>query len=167
MIIALIAMAIYGFSMSQLPPNASFMHISILTMMRSIFTILLAIPLAALVFAELDEEIFAHGYQTKNILRQLSATFAVSVSAVMLENQQIKHAATMTEHISSSNPNWVNYQAKMAAVLGNMDALKNLTIEQMEIYRQALFMACEDIFRWQGICAVVILVILLVQKRLR
>ena len=167
MIIALIAMSIYGFSMSVLPADASFMHISILTMMRSVFTILLAIPLAALVFSELDEEIFAHGYQTKNILRQLSATFAVSVSAVMLENPQIKHVSTMTEHISLSNPHWAQYKAKMAAVLANIDGLKELTLEQIDIYRQALFMACEDIFRWQGICAVVILVILLVQKRLR
>ena len=85
----------------------------------------------------------------------------------MLENQQIKHVATMTEHISVSNPHWAQYKAKMAAVLANIDGLKELTLEQIDIYRQALFMACEDIFRWQGICAVVILIILLVQKRLR
>ena len=143
MVFALIAMSMYGFCMSMLPADVNFTHITVLTMMRSMCNVLLVTPLAGVTFSELNEDIFAHGYQTKNILRQLSTTLAVSVSAVFLDARDSRHMM----HLA--------------------DASNQLTAVSAEIHHYALALACADFFRWQGICATVILIILLLQKRLR
>ncbi len=157
MVFALIAMSVYGVGMALLPADASMFDIGLLTAMRSVFTVLLVIPLAGLTFAELDEDIFAHGYQTKNILRQISATLAVSVGAVMVENQQLQHS------VAAKPGFWSSLQLQIGNITGHVDSVWVIS----DPYRHALYLACGDVFRWQGMAALAILLILLKQKRLR
>jgi MFS family permease len=128
---------------AQMSPHASTLDVLIGQSAKGLFGVLLAIPIAAVTFRELREEHLAHGYQTKNLLRQLSISWSSALAAVLLDNREVAVKDGLSQGLGQES-------GALAGVL-----------EQ-----RALISATQDLFLLLGALALFTALVLLLQRRL-
>lgn len=89
MLAGALAMALTAWWFAQLPADAGAGLLLPGLLCKGLFSVLLMLPVAGLTFRELGDERFAHGYQGKNLMRQIATSFASAVAAVLLHNRQL------------------------------------------------------------------------------
>lgn len=55
---------------------------------KGLFAVLLVMPVAGLTFRELGDARFAHGYQGKNLMRQVASSLSTAMAAVLLQERE-------------------------------------------------------------------------------
>ena len=128
---------------------------------------------AGLTFRDLGEERFAHGYQSKNLMRQVAGTFASALAAIGLQDRQFANYAQIAGHIDASGPqarSWIDgLQATLAAQGMSAEDARHTALATLShlVDQQALLMSCEDLYRLLAALALGAALIILVQRRLK
>lgn len=84
-----LAMVVSASLFAWLPADASPAALLPGLVAKGVFGVLLVLPVAGLTFRDLGEDAFAHGYQSKNLMRQLAGSFAAAVAAIALQQRQL------------------------------------------------------------------------------
>lgn len=153
-IAGLLIMAGAAWSFSSMPPGVSTYLLIPALAAKGLFGVLVVIPIAGLTFRGLSDDTFPHGYQSKNLMRQIASSFASALGAVLLQNRQIGiHASLATNALGDpdSATQW------MHGAPGELAAL---------IQHQALLMASEDMYRLVAVLSIVVALIILAQRRI-
>ncbi len=168
-----VAMALASFWLSRVPEDAPISALYGALVIKGFFGVLMVLPVAALTFRALDAKHFAKGYQSKNIMRQMMASFASAVAAVALQDSKFLHYTDLIGRVTPSNQaagTWLGsmqahfeqlgYTASQAhgAALAELSALVN---------QQALFMACQQLYQILAAVAAVAAVVVMTQRHLR
>ena len=168
-----LTMAAAAWWMSRLPPDAPIAALYGALAIKGCFGVLMVLPVAALTWRALDAQHFAKGYQSKNILRQMTASLASAVAAVALQDSQFVQHANLASRITPSNTTATDWIASTAQAFEHHGMLpeqaRHAALETLAqlVDHQAFFMACQQLYQWLAAVALVTGVIVLVQKKLR
>lgn len=139
---------------------------------KGLFGVMVIIPIAGLTFQSLAGDDFAHGYRSKNLIRQIASSFASAVGAVLLQNRQFA-VHTSLVHALGQRPaeaeQWM-HAMQTALVARGFDAGQAHAgaLAQLAaiVEQQARLIACEDLYRLIAALALGAAVFMLVQRRL-
>ncbi len=125
-------------------------------------------------FRDLGDERFAHGYQGKNLMRQIAGSFSTAIAAIALQDRQFVNYSQIAGTLSSrqrasdgldrracrpgSRPRACRLRAAHGAALAELARV----VEQ-----QSLLMSCEDMYRALAVMALGTAAIVLLQRRLK
>ncbi|MEO7129288.1 MAG: MFS transporter, partial [Rhodoferax sp.] len=133
----------------------------------------MVLPVASLTFRELGDERFAHGYQSKNLMRQIAGSFSTAFAAIGVQNRQFANTAQIASTVTPANPQAVNWldqvQAGFAAhglAPGQAHGAALAELSRL-VDQQALLMACQDMYRLLALLAFVTGAVVLLQRRLK
>ncbi|HBD32284.1 MAG TPA: MFS transporter, partial [Cupriavidus sp.] len=139
---------------------------------KGLFGVMVIIPIAGLTFGSLAGDDFAHGYRSKNLIRQIASSFASALGAVLLQNRQFA-VHTSLVHALGQRPaeteQWMHTMQAALAARGfepgqaHAGALAQLAAL---VDQQARLIACEDLYRLIAVLALAAAVFMLVQRRL-
>lgn len=166
-------MALAAFLFSQMPPGAPPATLLSALVAKGLFGVMLVLPVAGLTFRDLGDERFAHGYQSKNLMRQIAGSFSASIAAILLQDRQFANYAQLSGTVTDANPQarvWLDgIQAGLVA--HGVPAGEGRGAAMAELARvveqQALLISCEDLYRMIAVFALVTVAVVLLQKRLR
>lgn len=139
---------------------------------KGLFGVMVIIPIAGLTFRSLAGDDFAHGYRTKNLLRQIAASFASALGAVLLQNRQFAVHTSLSSAIGQHTAQAQQWMETMQAALGarGLDAGQAHQAALAQLSRlmdtQATLIACEDLYRLIAVLALTGAVFMLAQRRL-
>jgi len=88
MLIGALSMVVTALLLAFLPDHASAWSLLPALISKGFFGVLLVIPVAGLTFRELGDSRFAHGYQGKNLMRQLASSLSTALAAVLLQERE-------------------------------------------------------------------------------
>jgi MFS family permease len=168
-----LAMAAAAWIFASMPPDAPAGALLAGLAAKGLFGVMLVLPVAGFTFRELGDERFAHGYQSKNLMRQLAGSFATALAAIALQNREFANQTQIAGTINSANPqaqNWLDaVQAGFAAhgmapAQAHGAALAELA---RAVQQQALLMACDDLYRLLAALAVLTAVVVVAQRRFK
>jgi hypothetical protein len=157
---------------ARMPANAALGNLVAGLLAKGVFGALLVLPAAGLTFRDLGDRRFAHGYQGKNMMRQLATSAASALAAVMLQNRYYALQETMTGQLDPARADvaqWADraggWFAAQGYAPGQAHAAALATLQQV-VNTQAMLLACEDLYRWMAVAALAAAVIIVVQKKL-
>ncbi|MFT4173657.1 MAG: MFS transporter [Rhodocyclaceae bacterium] len=157
---------------STLPPDATLMHLALGLIPKGLFGVLLVIPIAGLTFRGLGDDGFPHGYQSKNLVRQLAVSSSSAVAAVLLHNRQFAVHSQLLSHVQADNPSlalWMS-DAQRALMAQGLDAGAAMhgAMAQLALLadRQSLLIACGDMYRLLAALALATAIVVWVQRKL-
>ncbi|XQU76925.1 Major Facilitator Superfamily protein [Cupriavidus sp. H18C2] len=139
---------------------------------KGLFGVMVIIPIAGLTFRSLSGDDFAHGYRSKNLVRQIASSFASALGAVLLQNRQFAVHASLVQAIGlrpAQTAEWMQAAQSLLAARGfDAGQAHAGALAQMAaiVDQQARLMACEDLYRLIAAMALVAAVFMLVQRRL-
>ena len=107
-------------------------------------------PVAFGTFVELPPKVFSHGYQVKNIVRQLGISSSIALSTVALQFFYARRLAVLPEGF---HPDWAQ------ALHGLSGASAGLVAP--------LTLACSDVFFVLALCALPIALLVVLQRTFR
>ena len=172
MVAGLVLMAATAWWFSRMPPDAGPPALAWGLIGKGLFGVLVIIPIAGLTFRALSPDAFAHGYRSKNLMRQIASSFASALGAVLLQNRQFAVHDSLL-HALGQRPaeaeQWIaGMQAALAArgfdaAQAHQGALAQLSAQ---IAQQATLIACEDIYRLIAVLALGAAAYMLLQRRL-
>lgn len=168
-----VAMAGASLWLSMVPPDAPIDALYGALVIKGFFGVLMVLPIAALTFRALEAKHFAKGYQSKNIMRQMMASFASAVAAVALQDSRFIQHNQLIEHVTPSNSAAMSWLAGMQAHFEQLgySASQAHTAALAELNsivdQQALFMACQSLYQWLAAVAAIAAVVVMVQRHLR
>ena len=168
-----LALALAAWLLADMPPQAPPGALLLALAAKGVFGALLVLPVAGLTFRDLGEERFAHGYQSKNLMRQVAGTFASALAAIGLQDRQFANYSQIAGHIDASGPQargWIEgVQATLAAQGMSADDARHTALATLShlVDQQALLMSCEDLYRLLAALALGAALIILVQRRLK
>ncbi len=138
--------------------------------LKGLFGVLVVIPVAGATFRSLSAEQFSHGYQTKNLMRQMASSLAASLGAVILTNRQAAlHEELVGQLAHAQTQSWFS-QTQLALQGHGLDpALAGQWAASWldgQISRQAVLLASDDLYRMIAVLAAAAVVLVLCQKRM-
>ncbi|WP_219907795.1 MFS transporter, partial [Pandoraea apista] len=158
--------------LGAMPPNAGQSQLYGVLALKAVFGIFTVLPVANLTFRTFDHESFVHGYRLKNILRQLSGSFAVSTIVAFDQHREALHRTRLTEVANPFNPIFMQTLDSLANALTHAGVAASQArgaalaqIAQM-IQRQASFLSFIDGFHFIAIVALCGAIFAAVQKQL-
>lgn len=162
------AMAYFSFMPPDIGPSALVLGL----IGKGLFGVMVIIPIAGLTFRSLAGDDFAHGYRSKNLIRQIASSFASALGAVLLQNRQFA-VHTSLVHAMGQRPaeteQWM-HAAQNALVARGFDAGQAHAgaLAQLAaiVDQQARLIACEDLYRLIAAVAVAAAVFMLAQRQL-
>jgi len=164
MLSGLACFALYAGLLSCMPAGVDAWHVVPAMLAKGAFGVLLVLPVAGLTFKELGDEHFAHGYQGKNMMRQLAA--------IMLQNRQFALHDVLGAELGSDRVavrDWLTQLGQWWQGQG-MSELQARSSALLELSRtlthQALLLACEDLYRLLVLLALLGVVAVLSQRKL-
>lgn len=107
-------------------------------------------PVAFGTFSELPSRVFSHGYQVKNIVRQLGISSSVALATASLQGSYSRHLALQPEGLY---PEWAQALHGLAGI--NAGLISPLTL------------AAADVFIWLAACMLPMAVIIAWQRTFR
>ncbi|BCL75449.1 MFS transporter [Jeongeupia sp. HS-3] len=140
---------------------------------QGLFSVMVVLPVAGLTYSELGDEYFGHGYQGKNLMRQLATSISSAFAAVMLQDRQFEVQHNLAATVHAGNPQIDHWLATIAGVFSQngYNAEQAMTGARIELGRmvaqQAQLLACQDLYRYLAAFAVVTGLIIAIQRRLR
>lgn len=173
MLLGLLCLAFCCVWLSSLPADTDVRPLLPALLAKGAFGALLVLPIAGQTFKELGDENFAHGYQGKNLMRQIASSASGALAAVMLQNRQFSLHDILLAELNDGRPGvrvWIDSLSTAlhakglstieahSAALGQLSALLD---------RQALLLACQDLYRLLTVLALLGATAVLLQRRLR
>lgn len=162
------AMAFFSFMPPDIAPAALVPGL----VAKGLFGVMVIIPIAGLTFRTLSGEDFAHGYRSKNLVRQIASSFASSLGAVLLQNRQFAVHTSLVHAIGqrpAETESWMHTAQSLLAARGfDAGQAHAGALAQMAaiVDQQARLIACEDLYRLIAAIALVAAGFMLVQRRL-
>ncbi|GLS04295.1 MFS transporter [Chitiniphilus shinanonensis] len=147
-----VAIGVSAWWFASLPPNASLAWLLPGLVAKGLFGVLLVIPVAGLTFRGLDDAHFAHGYQSKNLMRQLAFSMSSGLAAVLMQNRQFATHSQLSAAVQLDNPVIGDWMARMQGWLltQGYDAphahLAAQALLERQLGQQALLLACDDLY---------------------
>ena len=169
--VLLAALAAWGFS--RMPPDVPPQALLLPLVAKGLFGVMLVLPVAGLTFRELGEERFAHGYQSKNLMRQLAASFSTAVAAILLQDRQFADASQLAGRIVPGHAPAADWLASAQAAFAaqglppaQAHAAALATLARL-VEQQSQLMSCEDLYRTIALVACAAAAVVLLQRHLR
>jgi MFS transporter, DHA2 family, multidrug resistance protein len=106
-VVGFLSLALYGFLMTRLTPNASLQSYIVPSLCAFMFfTVLVQGTVASKAFTELqhDETMFSHAQQVKNMLSQMSMALGISLATIGLQWRSTVHYSILNQHVASNDP---------------------------------------------------------------
>jgi len=159
--------------LALIPPDAPAVALLLPLVAKGLFGVLLILPVAGLTFSALGDEHFAHGYQSKNLMRQIAGSFATAIAAITLQDRQFANASRLTGVAGpdrSPATDWLDGVQSAFAAQGMSPASAHsaaMAALDRVINQQSLLLACEDLYKLITVVALVTAAILLGQRTLR
>ncbi len=172
MVTGLLLMAGAAWWLSMMPPDAGPAAIAWALVGKGLFGVLVIIPIAGLTFRSLAGDAFAHGYRSKNLIRQIASSFASALGAVLLQNRQFAVHQSLTGALGqrpAQTEQWMQtVQTALAARGFDATQAHQGALAQLGslVEQQARLVACEDLYRLIAVLALTAAVYMLVQRRL-
>ncbi|WMY09899.1 MFS transporter [Paraburkholderia phenoliruptrix] len=138
--------------MTRMSPGAGEAALVGPLLLRGLLVLFVVLPVANLTFRTFAIEEFAHGYRLKNIVRQLTISFATASVIIVEQHRQALHQARLAEFVNPYNPVFQNSlaaltQAFSAAGRPVADAHALAVVEiSRAVARQASFLSSLDGF---------------------
>jgi MFS family permease len=139
---------------------------------KGVFGALLVLPSAGLTFRELGDQHFAHGYQGKNLMRQMAVSSASALAAVLLQTRYHVLQEKVTGQLDPARADVAQWSDRAGAWFsaqgyapGQAHAAALVLLQRM-IDTQAMLLACQDLYRWLAAAALAAAVVIIVQKKL-
>jgi len=158
---------------AAMPANAALENLIPGLVAKGIFGALLVMPVAGLTFRDLSDQSFAHGYQGKNLMRQIATSAASALAAVALQSRYYALQEKMTGQLDPARADvaqWADHAggwfAAQGLAPGQAHSAALATLQQI-VNTQAMLLACEDMYRWIAAAAVLAAVVIVAQRRLR
>jgi len=133
----------------------------------------MVLPVAALTFRALGDKLFAKGYQSKNIMRQMMASFASAVAAVALQDSQFTEYTELMGRVTPGNQAAVDWLARLQASFEGLgytaSQAHGAALAELGnvVHHQAFFMACQNLYQWLALVAALAAVVVSVQRHLK
>lgn len=173
MVAGALALAVAAALFALLPPDAPMAALWLALAVKGLFGVLMVLPVAGLTFRGLGEERFAHGYQSKNLMRQIAASFSTAVAAILLQDRQFANYTELSSRLNSANPGalqWLDaLQGRFAADGLAPAAAHSAALAELGrlVDQQAQLIACEDLYRLLALLALATAAVVLLQRRLK
>lgn len=168
--LALLAAALW---FAQLSPQSTTHQLAAGLVAKGLFGVLLVIPVAGLTFRSLGDDNFPHGYQSKNLMRQLAQSSSAAFAAVLLQNRAWAVEYKLAGDLQPGRPGVQDWLAQAqqhfaAAGMNAQDAMTSALAQLAAMTsKQALVIACQDIYRLLAALCAITLVLVLLQRRLQ
>lgn len=164
--------ALIGVWMARMPPDVSTPWLIVPLVLRGLLLLTIALPVANVTFRIFAVEEFHHGYRFKNIVKQLTYSFATATMIILQQHRVAVHETRLGESVSTFNPIFqetygklihgyeaMGYTAEQAASLA-LSSIHTLVMQQ------ASFMASLDGFSVLVCVALVGAVYAFIQKQI-
>lgn len=96
--------ALAAFSMTRMTPDASEATLVVPLLLRGLLLLFIVLPVANLTFRIFAIDAFTHGYRLKNIVRQLTISFATTSVIVVERHRDALHRTRLVEVATPFNP---------------------------------------------------------------
>ena len=138
--------------MTRMSPDVGEAALIVPLLLRGLLLLFIVLPVANLTFRIFAIEEFTHGYRLKNIVRQLTISFATASVIIIEQHRQALHQARLAEYANPFNP---AFQSTIAALtngfaatgrsLADAHALAIVEVSRM-VTQQASFLTSLDGF---------------------
>ncbi|MDR7006429.1 MULTISPECIES: MFS transporter [Paraburkholderia] len=121
-------------------------------LLRGLLLLFIVLPVANLTFRIFAIEEFTHGYRLKNIVRQLTISFATASVIIVEQHRQAIHQARLAEFVNPYNPLFQDSLAALTRTLsaagGSPSDAHSLALVEISrsVVRQASFLTSLDGF---------------------
>jgi MFS family permease len=138
--------------MTQMPPNVSESWLIAPLLLRGLLLLFIVLPVANVTFSIFAIEEFTHGYRLKNIVRQLTISFATASVIIIQQHRLALHQSRLAEFVNPFNPAFQNLFATLTrgfeALGSSPGEARGLAIGQMSrlVAQQASFLSSLDGF---------------------
>jgi MFS family permease len=139
---------------------------------KGMFGALLVLPVAGLTFRDLGDHHFAHGYQGKNLMRQIAASASSALAAVMLQNQSYALQEKLAARLDPARTDVAQWTDRMGGWFaaqgyapGQAHTAALATLQRL-VDNQAMLLACQDLYRWLAVAALGAAGVIVAQKKL-
>lgn len=144
--------ALVGWLMTRMSPGVAQSDLILPMLLRGLLLLFIVLPVANLTFRVFEIEEFTHGYRLKNIVRQLTLSFATAAVIIVEQHREALHQSRLAEAVNPYNPEYQNAASALAnrfAAAGHSavdaHALAIATIART-VTQQASFLASLDGF---------------------
>jgi cell division protein FtsW (lipid II flippase) len=146
--------------MTRMSPDVSEDALLLPLLLRGLLLLFIVLPVANLTFRIFQIEEFSHGYRLKNIVRQLTISFATASVIIVEQHRQAVHQTRLSEWVNPYNP---NYEATAQALASRLMStgqspgqahLAALATVQRVVTQQASFLTALDGFKFMMIVAI-------------
>lgn len=121
MVAGALALTFAALWFALISPHASVPTVMVGLTVKGLFGVLLGLPIATLTFRELRDEHFAHGYQTKNLMRQLAISFSTALAAVALDNREVAVKKEMLGDLGAEGATFFSLLEQRALIAASHD----------------------------------------------
>jgi MFS family permease len=138
--------------MTRMSPGVGVAALIVPLLLRGLLLLFIVLPVANLTFRIFAIEEFTHGYRLKNIVRQLTISFATASVIIVEQHRQALHQTRLAEFVNPYNPVFQNSLASLTSALATTGrpASEAHSLALVEISRtvaqQASFLASLDGF---------------------
>lgn len=173
MLLGLACLGCCAVGLSCLPAQSDLLPLLPPLLAKGAFGALLVLPVAGQTFRELGDAHFAHGYQGKNLMRQIASSASGALAAVMLQNRQFGQRDALLQDLDSGRAAVVESLGNLTQAFGaqglNPSQAHAAALAQLSalVDRQALLLACQDLYRLVALLALLAAGIVMVQRQLR
>ncbi|MBV8047508.1 MAG: MFS transporter [Paludibacterium sp.] len=167
MVLGMMFLAGYGLLMSGLNGEATMGRIAAILLCNGAFMTVFIMAVAQGTFGAVEPGAFSHAYQTKNIIRQLALSSAVSVSTVFIQGRNALHYNRLIERFDAGGPWLADAVRQLRTALPAIDPQSAVGLLGAELSRQTLMLSCLEFYRLEMWVGLGMALILLMQKSFR
>ncbi|POZ62824.1 MFS transporter [Chromobacterium alticapitis] len=142
-----ILLAAYGWLMSGINGEASLTRVAAILLLNGGFMSLFIMAVAQGTFRRVAPAAFAHAYQTKNIVRQVSISAGVALASVFMQARNALHYNRLAERFSWDAQQFNDALHLLREQLPYLSDTQRLGVLAGELARQAALISCLDFFR--------------------
>ena len=118
--------ALIGWLMTRMSPGVAQSDLILPMLLRGLLLLFIVLPVANLTFRIFEIEEFAHGYRLKNIVRQLTLSFATAAVIIVEQHRQALHQSRLAEAVNPYNP---EYQSAASALANGFAAAGHSAVD--------------------------------------
>jgi MFS transporter, DHA2 family, multidrug resistance protein len=128
-------------------------------LMRGSLLLTMLLPVANVTFSVFAIDSYSHGYRFKNIVRQLTYSFATATTIILLQHRNALHYSRLAESVNPFNPVYqttIDALTRSLVALGHtLDESKGIALAKIGqgISSQAAFLSAQDKFAFLGLVA--------------
>ncbi|WP_396022931.1 MFS transporter [Cupriavidus pinatubonensis] len=133
--------------------------------LRGLLLLFVALPVANITFRVFEVEEFSHGYRFKNMVKQLTYSFATATMIILDQHRYAVHEARLAEFVTPFNPNYQATLERMTHAFEGVGHTSNdaasLALHEIGrmVAQQSSFLSTLDGFQfvtWIAVCGAVL-----------